>query len=59
MDDRPGRLPENEPSVDVQPNINLLRADDAMCWVCGAPIVEVHCKLVCRNCGFTRDCSDP
>ena len=29
------------------------------CWVCGGPVVERHCKIVCRVCGFTRDCSDP
>jgi hypothetical protein len=30
------------------------------CDVCGAPmLMELHCKLVCRKCGFGRDCSDP
>lgn len=29
------------------------------CWVCGEPVTVRHCKLVCMNCGFTRDCSDP
>ncbi len=29
------------------------------CDICGAPVVEAHCKLVCHNCGYTRDCSDP
>jgi hypothetical protein len=35
------------------------RIDDTYCWVCGATIVEMHCKIVCQHCGFTRDCSDP
>lgn len=29
------------------------------CELCGGPVVERHCKLVCSNCGFQRDCSDP
>jgi 8-oxo-dGTP diphosphatase len=33
--------------------------DDTYCWVCGGPVEKRHCKIVCRACGFTRDCSDP
>ena len=29
------------------------------CDICGAPMQEHHCKLVCHACGFMRDCSDP
>jgi GNAT superfamily N-acetyltransferase len=29
------------------------------CDVCGGPTYELHCKIICRVCGFTRDCSDP
>jgi hypothetical protein len=29
------------------------------CWVCGAGMHEIKCKLICPQCGFTRDCSDP
>jgi hypothetical protein len=29
------------------------------CELCGAPVLERHCKIVCRNCGYMRDCSDP
>lgn len=29
------------------------------CDLCGAPMIERHCKIVCRNCGYQRDCSDP
>lgn len=35
------------------------RFDDTYCWVCSAAIVDVHCKIVCKYCGFMRDCSDP
>lgn len=33
--------------------------DDTYCWVCGGAVVKRHCKIVCAECGFTRDCSDP
>jgi len=60
MNDRPVRLLENDSPVDAQPAISLPRADDAECWVCGAAsVVNVQCKMICRNCGFMRDCSDP
>jgi hypothetical protein len=29
------------------------------CDVCGTDMLDLHCKLRCVNCGFTRDCSDP
>ena len=30
-----------------------------LCDICGFLMLDVHCKLICRNCGFMRDCSDP
>jgi hypothetical protein len=30
-----------------------------VCEACGAKMFGVHCKLVCPNCGYRRDCSDP
>lgn len=33
--------------------------EETACWVCGGPVTERHCKIVCQVCGFTRDCSDP
>ena len=29
------------------------------CDVCGAPTYEIRCKVICKQCGYTRDCSDP
>ncbi len=29
------------------------------CDLCGGPMLDRHCKLVCQNCGYQRDCSDP
>jgi len=29
------------------------------CVICDSTnVIEIHCKVICRNCGFTRDCSD-
>jgi carbonic anhydrase/acetyltransferase-like protein (isoleucine patch superfamily) len=33
--------------------------DAPRCDLCGSPMRESHCKLVCTQCGYTRDCSDP
>ena len=33
--------------------------EGARCDVCGAPMLDRHCKLVCTACGYQRDCSDP
>jgi hypothetical protein len=30
-----------------------------VCDLCGAIMVERHCKLICMHCGYQRDCSDP
>ena len=35
------------------------RVGKMTCWLCGAAVVPLHCKIICGNCGFTRDCSDP
>jgi hypothetical protein len=29
------------------------------CEVCATEMYGLHCKLVCPNCGYRRDCSDP
>ncbi|MEJ2540432.1 MAG: hypothetical protein P8188_10750 [Gemmatimonadota bacterium] len=29
------------------------------CELCGGPVLDRHCKVICLNCGFQRDCSDP
>lgn len=36
-------------------------ADSAgpVCDLCGAPMIDRHCKLACLTCGYQRDCSDP
>ena len=33
---------------------------DTSCWNCGGEMSEyVACELICTDCGFIRDCSDP
>ena len=34
-------------------------ASAPVCELCGGPIMERHCKVVCLSCGYQRDCSDP
>ena len=29
------------------------------CEVCGYEMYGLHCKIICPNCGYRRDCSDP
>ncbi|HWK89391.1 MAG TPA: hypothetical protein VNP72_05325 [Longimicrobium sp.] len=29
------------------------------CELCGTVMYDHHCKIVCPNCGYKRDCSDP
>ena len=29
------------------------------CELCSTEMFGLHCKLVCPNCGYRRDCSDP
>ncbi len=33
--------------------------EDAACELCGGPVLERHCKILCLTCGYQRDCSDP
>lgn len=29
------------------------------CDLCGSVMLNLHCKLICEQCGYKRDCSDP
>lgn len=35
------------------------QSDEPRCDLCGAPMQERHCRIVCTSCGYERDCSDP
>lgn len=30
-----------------------------LCDICGVEMFDRHCRLICPNCGYQRDCSDP
>ncbi|HEX8691172.1 MAG TPA: hypothetical protein VF746_01925 [Longimicrobium sp.] len=30
-----------------------------VCELCGTVMFDHNCKIVCPNCGYKRDCSDP
>lgn len=30
-----------------------------LCDLCGGPMLERHCRLICVQCGYQRDCTDP
>ena len=30
-----------------------------VCERCGERMEERQCKILCKNCGYSRDCSDP
>jgi hypothetical protein len=62
----------NEPDSDVPADEKPIEADrvdydpewdpDApiVCEICGAVMGYIApCKIVCGNCGYMRDCSDP
>lgn len=54
--------PVDKPRTETQPPTEKdwrEEEDDSRCWVCGAPTIRIHCKIVCPVCGFRRDCSDP
>ena len=36
-----------------------LQTQDHTCDLCGQIMISLHCKFVCTNCGYRRDCSDP
>jgi hypothetical protein len=59
----PSRPPEDRPSSDRAPSADPREQDlgqgGERCRLCGAPTIEVHCKIVSTRCGFRRDCSDP
>lgn len=32
---------------------------EGVCELCGGPVLERNCEIVCLKCGYQRDCSDP
>jgi hypothetical protein len=49
---------EGEENVGIRDPEALEDSGDE-CELCGGEMFGLHCKLVCPNCGYRRDCSDP
>lgn len=47
MQFEPNRVPDGHRTAIVE------------CDICGGPMLDLHCKLICNRCGYKRDCSDP
>lgn len=44
---------------EVDDNTSPGTIDEPRCDLCGAPMHEWHCRIICTFCGYQRDCSDP
>ena len=51
------RMREAEENAGLRPS-KVLEDSGEECERCGAEMFGLHCKLVCPNCGYRRDCSD-
>ena len=49
----------NRVNTTPAPKLASRRDDGLDCEICGARMFERSCKIICRNCGYMRDCSDP
>ncbi|HSJ26064.1 MAG TPA: hypothetical protein VK929_15405 [Longimicrobiales bacterium] len=52
-DDARGAPEPPAPGFDTPPE------PEHRCDLCGAPMEEWHCRIICTFCGYQRDCSDP
>jgi len=41
------------------PALEGTEASGEECELCRTEMFGLHCKLICPNCGYRRDCSDP
>ncbi len=37
----------------------MAKENEEKCILCGGETEENKCKIICKNCGWKRDCSDP
>jgi rubrerythrin len=51
------QMGEEQPQQAQSTEVSQPAGED--CEVCGTEMYGLHCKLVCPNCGYRRDCSDP
>lgn len=66
--DHPGREPADRPGPESRDGPDMESGPDGepaqergeyVCDICGAAMLERHCKILCPVCGYQRDCSDP
>jgi hypothetical protein len=50
---------DEESTEQAQNATEILGPAGEECEICGGEMYGLHCKLVCPNCGYRRDCSDP
>lgn len=55
--DVPHRVSDGMPSSETSAAAS--QEQEFFCDLCGAPMLNLHCKLSCGRCGYKRDCSDP
>ncbi len=49
-----------QPAEDARHPVGPIDVRDLQeCEACGTKMYGLHCKIVCPNCGYKRDCSDP
>jgi hypothetical protein len=48
-----------EEQVEQTQASEALEPSGERCEICDAEMYGLHCKLICPNCGYRRDCSDP
>jgi hypothetical protein len=55
------RHPSPQPAVPASGSPYRLREvpKEHACECCGTVMYDHNCKIVCPNCGYKRDCSDP
>ena len=51
--------PQPEPAPRPTPFVYRETPTHHVCEMCGTGMYDHNCKIVCPNCGYKRDCSDP
>jgi hypothetical protein len=58
-DDTPASDSQPTPSASGSPFRLRELPTEHVCDCCGTVMFDHNCKIVCPNCGYKRDCSDP
>jgi hypothetical protein len=55
----PDPAPSPPPDAPAHPFVKREIPSVHECELCGTVMYDHNCKIVCPNCGYKRDCSDP